>query len=218
MTVATLLVALSSAFSLLRVPCQPRAFTPTCCADEPPQSLRQRLRAVNVQPALLTEVSAVVGYRSSSSRGGRTNSWSESAAGLPLKNPFGLKPRFIASADRLASLPPEGPPEIAFIGRSNVGKSSLLNALTGVGSLAKVSDKPGKTRAINFFQLGKGDREFYLVDMPGCTHSLEHACMQQRTCDATAIQFNPHTRTHARTHACAHARAHASHVGWARTP
>ena len=87
-------------------------------------------------------------------------------AGLPLNNPFGAKPRFVASAARISSLPQEALPEIAFIGRSNVGKSSLLNALTGVASLAKVSDKPGRTQKLNVFELGRKDK-FSLVDMPG---------------------------------------------------
>lgn len=55
-------------------------------------------------------------------------------------------------------------PEIAIVGKSNVGKSSLINALTGNGKLARVSKQPGKTRLVNFFLLNK---EFYLVDLPG---------------------------------------------------
>ena len=58
----------------------------------------------------------------------------------------------------------ESLPEIAVVGKSNVGKSSLINMLTGNGKLAKVSKQPGKTRLINFFLLN-GD--FYLVDLPG---------------------------------------------------
>ena len=63
-------------------------------------------------------------------------------------------------------LPNDGKPEIAFAGRSNVGKSSLINALTGRTSLARVSVTPGRTRELNFFTLGK-DEVLYLVDMPG---------------------------------------------------
>jgi GTP-binding protein len=71
---------------------------------------------------------------------------------------------FVAGVATIAGLPPDGLPEIAFAGRSNVGKSSLLNALTGRTSLARVSHTPGRTRQLNFFVLA--DR-LMLVDMPG---------------------------------------------------
>lgn len=64
----------------------------------------------------------------------------------------------------MAALPAEGPTEIAFAGRSNVGKSSLLNALTGRSNLARASTTPGRTQEINFFDLGGRLR---LVDLPG---------------------------------------------------
>jgi len=67
------------------------------------------------------------------------------------------------SAD-LSALPPPDFGEVAFAGRSNVGKSSLVNALTGRKTLAKVSDTPGRTQQLNFFNLGN---HLYLVDMPG---------------------------------------------------
>ena len=73
---------------------------------------------------------------------------------------------FVKGVVRVADLPREGRPEVAFAGRSNVGKSSLINALTGQKSLARVSVTPGRTRELNFFTLGKDDA-FYLVDMPG---------------------------------------------------
>jgi len=73
---------------------------------------------------------------------------------------------FVKGVVRVADLPGEGRPEVAFAGRSNVGKSSLINALTGQKSLARVSVTPGRTRELNFFTLGKDDA-FYLVDMPG---------------------------------------------------
>ncbi len=60
--------------------------------------------------------------------------------------------------------PPVGLPEIAFAGRSNVGKSSLLNLLTGRKALARVSGSPGKTRTINFYKVND---EFRIVDLPG---------------------------------------------------
>ncbi len=72
--------------------------------------------------------------------------------------------RFAAGADRLESLPAPSLPEIAFCGRSNVGKSSLINALTGRHALARVSRTPGRTQQINFFALGEA---LMLVDLPG---------------------------------------------------
>ncbi|HYE01286.1 MAG TPA: ribosome biogenesis GTP-binding protein YihA/YsxC [Alphaproteobacteria bacterium] len=72
--------------------------------------------------------------------------------------------RFMLSAAELAQVPEAGLPEVAFIGRSNVGKSSLVNALTGRSTLAKVSNTPGRTQQLNFFELGEALR---LVDLPG---------------------------------------------------
>ena len=72
--------------------------------------------------------------------------------------------QFLASSARPADLPPPGPPELAFAGRSNVGKSSAINALTGRKRLAFTSKTPGRTQTINFFDLGPGAR---LVDLPG---------------------------------------------------
>jgi GTP-binding protein len=71
---------------------------------------------------------------------------------------------FFASAAKPTDLPAEGRPEIAFAGRSNVGKSSAINALTGRRRLAFVSKTPGRTQMINFFDLGG---EGWLVDLPG---------------------------------------------------
>jgi GTP-binding protein len=76
--------------------------------------------------------------------------------------------RFIAGAMSLDALPPPGLPEVAFAGRSNVGKSSLVNALTGRRTLAKVSATPGRTQQINFFDLGG---RLVLVDLPGYGYS-----------------------------------------------
>jgi GTP-binding protein len=73
---------------------------------------------------------------------------------------------FVKGVVAIDGLPQDGKPEIAFAGRSNVGKSSLINALTGRTSLARVSVTPGRTRELNFFTLGKNDA-FYLLDMPG---------------------------------------------------
>ena len=71
---------------------------------------------------------------------------------------------FAFSSGKLSQIPDDGLPEFAFIGRSNVGKSSLINMLTGRKGLAKVSGTPGKTRLINHFLI---DDEWYLVDLPG---------------------------------------------------
>jgi len=73
---------------------------------------------------------------------------------------------FVKGVVGFDGLPQDGRPEVAFAGRSNVGKSSLINALTGRTSLARVSVTPGRTRELNFFTLGK-DEALYLVDMPG---------------------------------------------------
>ncbi|MDY3827735.1 MAG: ribosome biogenesis GTP-binding protein YihA/YsxC [Clostridium sp.] len=71
---------------------------------------------------------------------------------------------FIISAVKRAQYPTDNRNEIAFVGRSNVGKSSIINALTNRRHLAKVSQTPGKTRLINFFLI---NNDFYLVDLPG---------------------------------------------------
>ena len=71
---------------------------------------------------------------------------------------------FLISAYALKQLPPPEYPEIAFAGRSNVGKSSLMNGLLNRKSLVKVSAKPGKTQSLNYFTV---DNSLYLVDLPG---------------------------------------------------
>ena len=71
--------------------------------------------------------------------------------------------RFVSAAAEEGQLPPDHLPEVAFLGRSNVGKSSLLNALTGRTSLARVSNTPGRTRQIVFFEM----KHLMLVDLPG---------------------------------------------------
>lgn len=80
--------------------------------------------------------------------------------------------QYLISSVTLAGCPPADKPEYAFIGRSNVGKSSLLNLLTGQKSLAKVSGTPGKTTTINHFVIKSKDKDhqasnWYLVDLPG---------------------------------------------------
>ena len=71
--------------------------------------------------------------------------------------------KFLCSYGAIEQLPESSKPEVVFVGRSNVGKSTLLNKLCGNKNLAKVSSKPGKTTTINFFDAGK----IYLVDLPG---------------------------------------------------
>lgn len=75
-----------------------------------------------------------------------------------------MSARFILSVVRPGDLPPEELPEIAFLGRSNVGKSTLLNTLTGVKGLAHTSSTPGRTQAINFFRV---QDSWCFVDLPG---------------------------------------------------
>lgn len=74
------------------------------------------------------------------------------------------KAEFLKSSSDIKQCPPENMPEYAFIGRSNVGKSSLINMLTGRKSLAKISSTPGKTQLINHFTI---DDKWFLVDLPG---------------------------------------------------
>jgi GTP-binding protein len=75
-----------------------------------------------------------------------------------------LRGVFLASAGSPSEFPPGGLPEIAFLGRSNVGKSSLINALTGQKGLAFTSNTPGRTQTINFYRV---DDSFLFVDLPG---------------------------------------------------
>ncbi|MBR2778697.1 MAG: YihA family ribosome biogenesis GTP-binding protein [Firmicutes bacterium] len=75
------------------------------------------------------------------------------------------KAKLEAVAAGARQYPPENIPEIAFAGRSNVGKSTLLNLLTGRRGLARVSGSPGKTRTINFYDINDG--QFRIVDLPG---------------------------------------------------
>lgn len=81
--------------------------------------------------------------------------------------------KYLASAVNPSQYPVVRLPEFVFIGRSNVGKSSLINSLTRVKNLARVSSQPGKTQTINFYELGAKRagaderKNFYLVDLPG---------------------------------------------------
>jgi GTP-binding protein len=82
---------------------------------------------------------------------------------------FSAPSRFLLGVAKLEQLPGARGPEIAFAGRSNVGKSSLINALTGVRDLARASNTPGRTRELNYFDIA--DR-LTLVDMPGYGFAL----------------------------------------------
>jgi GTP-binding protein len=83
---------------------------------------------------------------------------------LPKESPSIENVAFVKSAEELDQLPDDGRPEIAFVGRSNVGKSSLVNLLCGRKNLAKSSSTPGKTRTFNYYDVGG---KWYLVDLPG---------------------------------------------------
>ena len=75
-----------------------------------------------------------------------------------------IKAEYVTSAVKSSQFPPGEEPEVAFIGRSNVGKSSLINGLVGMHKLARASNEPGRTREVNFFDL---DGRMRLVDLPG---------------------------------------------------
>ena len=77
---------------------------------------------------------------------------------------FAREVRFLMGAVAISGLPDTGLPEVAFAGRSNVGKSSLINAVTGRKELARASNEPGRTREVNFFV---ADDRLRLVDLPG---------------------------------------------------
>lgn len=77
---------------------------------------------------------------------------------------FAMRCDFLLGVARLGQLPEGGPTEVAFAGRSNVGKSSLINALTGRRTLARTSNTPGRTQQLNLFDLGG---RLTIVDMPG---------------------------------------------------
>ncbi len=84
---------------------------------------------------------------------------------------------FVKSSTTLKQCPPADSPEFGFIGRSNVGKSSLINMLTGWSKLAKISGEPGKTRTINHFLI---NGQWYLVDLPGYGYARVPASVREK--------------------------------------
>ncbi|WP_031434402.1 ribosome biogenesis GTP-binding protein YihA/YsxC [Methylomarinum vadi] len=92
-------------------------------------------------------------------------------------NPIYHRARFVASATNLANAPADEGLEIAFAGRSNAGKSSAINALTGQNSLARISKTPGRTQLLNFFEI---DAERKFVDLPGYGYAKVPVAMKQK--------------------------------------
>src|SRR5690606_6796314 len=82
-----------------------------------------------------------------------------------------LKSSYITSAQQAQQLPDFPYPEVAFVGRSNVGKSSLLNAILQRRGLARTSNTPGRTQMVNFFSVELGEKHMILADLPGCGYS-----------------------------------------------
>ncbi len=78
-----------------------------------------------------------------------------------------IEAEFVASAFSPRDFPPAGIPEIVFAGRSNVGKSSLINRLVEKRNLARTSSTPGKTQSINFYRVNRVNRSLHFVDLPG---------------------------------------------------
>ncbi|HOO99557.1 MAG TPA: ribosome biogenesis GTP-binding protein YihA/YsxC [Bacteroidales bacterium] len=84
---------------------------------------------------------------------------------------------FVKSSTTLKQCPPDKYPEFGFIGRSNVGKSSLINMLTGWNRLAKISGEPGKTRTINHFLINEN---WFLVDLPGYGYAKVPVALREK--------------------------------------
>lgn len=94
--------------------------------------------------------------------------------------------QFLLSAFSVDDLPGDGRPEVAFVGRSNVGKSSLLNALLGRKAVARVSSTPGRTRAVNYFLINS---KIYFVDLPGYGWARAGKDERRRWADLAGLYF-----------------------------
>lgn len=94
---------------------------------------------------------------------------------------------FVLSANRRDQFPRDGLPEVAFIGRSNVGKSSLMNRLLGRRGLARTSRSPGRTRAVNFFLI---NRRFYFADLPGYGFARVPKAERRRWAELMDVYFD----------------------------
>jgi GTP-binding protein len=92
---------------------------------------------------------------------------------------------YLTGAARPEDFPRQGAPEIAFLGRSNVGKSSLINRLVRRRELARTSRTPGKTRLLHWYRLARGGRELWLVDLPGYGYAACAWRCCSRTCAGT---------------------------------
>ena len=95
--------------------------------------------------------------------------------------------KLLITAGRLDQYPPEGPLEIAFAGRSNVGKSSLINTLVNRKMLARTSGQPGKTQTVNFY--GINNNEFTFVDLPGYGYAKVSKTSRQKWAEMIDIYF-----------------------------
>jgi GTP-binding protein len=87
-----------------------------------------------------------------------------------------VRAHFLTSAAQPSEFPPPSLPEVAVVGRSNVGKSSLINTLVGQDGLARTSRTPGRTRLVNWFVI---DDRFHLVDLPGYGYAQVHQSMRE---------------------------------------
>ena len=95
--------------------------------------------------------------------------------------------QLLITAGRLDQYPPEGPLEIAFAGRSNVGKSSLINTLVNRKMLARTSGQPGKTQTVNFY--GINNNEFTFVDLPGYGYARVSKTSRQKWSEMIDVYF-----------------------------